>query len=149
MERPLVRNGTALVKIFLKVSKEEHRRRFEDRLEEPEKDWKFDPGDLAARGEWGAYMAAYEDMIRNTAAPPAPWYVIPADHKWVSRAAVAAALIDTMERPDLHYPPVTPEQEKATDLALQELRQERGDPRDESSGARPRAASLDHKYVWE
>ena len=125
IERYLARNGTAIVKIFLNVSKEEQLERFRDRLNRPEKHWKFDPGDIAARSEWDDYMAAYEAVIRNTAAPHAPWYVIPADDKWTCRAAVAAALIDTMERLDLHYPPVTPEQEKAIEAGRRALKKER------------------------
>jgi polyphosphate kinase 2 (PPK2 family) len=126
VERYLARNGTAVVKIFLNVSKEEQLKRFRDRLNRPEKHWKFDPSDLASRSEWDSYMAAYEDMIRHTATPHAPWYVIPADDKWVSRAAVAAALIDTMERLDLHYPEVTEAQQKAIEAARKTLRKEKG-----------------------
>ncbi|MFN4089142.1 MAG: polyphosphate kinase 2 family protein [Alphaproteobacteria bacterium] len=121
MERYLARNGTAIVKLFLNVSKEEQLRRFCDRLERPDKHWKFDPSDLESRGEWDRYMAAYEDMIRNTATPHAPWYVIPADDKWVCRAAVAAALIATMEPLGLRYPPVTPAQAKAIEAARRTL----------------------------
>lgn len=126
VERYLARNGTAVVKIFLNVSKEEQLKRFRDRLNRPEKHWKFDPSDLESRSEWDSYMAAYEDMIRHTATPHAPWYVIPADDKWVSRAAVAAALIDTMERLDLHYPEVTEAQQKAIEAARKTLRKEKG-----------------------
>lgn len=125
MERYLARNGTAIVKIFLNVSKEEQLKRFRDRLDRPDKHWKFDPSDLESRSEWDSYMAAYEDMIRHTATPHAPWYVIPADDKWVSRAAVAAALIDTMERLDLHYPEVTEAQQKAIEAARKALRKEK------------------------
>ena len=125
MERYLARNGTAIVKIFLNVSKEEQLKRFRDRLERPEKHWKFDPSDVESRSEWDSYMAAYEDMIRHTATPHAPWYVIPADDKWVSRAAVAAALIDTMERLDLHYPEVTEAQQKAIEAARKALKKEK------------------------
>ncbi len=125
VERYLARNGTAIVKIFLNVSKEEQLKRFRDRLERPEKHWKFDPSDLESRSEWDSYMAAYEDMIRHTATPHAPWYVIPADDKWVSRAAVAAALIDTMERLDLHYPEVTEAQQKAIEAARKALKKEK------------------------
>lgn len=124
VERYLARNGTAIIKIFLNLSKEEQLRRFRDRLNRPDKHWKFDAGDLKARDEWPAYMTAYEEMIRHTATPEAPWFVIPADDKWVSRAAVAAALIDMMERLDLHYPVVTPEQEEMIERARRRLQQE-------------------------
>ena len=104
IERYLARNGIAVVKFFLHISKDEQRKRFLDRLDQPEKNWKFEPGDVAERQHWGKYMAAYEDMIRNTATKHAPWYVVPADKKWYARLAVAAALIDTLERLDLKYP---------------------------------------------
>ena len=98
-ERHLARNGTLVLKFFLHVSKEEQRRRFLDRLEEPAKRWKFSMGDIAERKRWDEYMAAYEDMIRATSRPNAPWYVVPADHKWFTRLVVAAALIEALEGP--------------------------------------------------
>jgi len=105
-ERYLARNGTAVVKFFLHVSKEEQRRRFLDRLDEPAKRWKFSMGDVAERELWDRYMEAYEDMIRHTSTDEAPWYVIPADNKWFARLMVAGALVDTMERLDLEFPKV-------------------------------------------
>src|SRR5215510_7741158 len=105
-ERYLTRNGTKVVKFFLHVSKEEQRRRFLDRLEEPAKRWKFSMGDVTERKLWNRYMEAYQDMIRHTSTTDAPWYVIPADNKWFARLMVATALIDTMERLDLQYPKV-------------------------------------------
>jgi polyphosphate kinase 2 (PPK2 family) len=104
MERYLARNGVAVVKFFLHVSKEEQRKRFLDRLDEPAKNWKFSPGDVVERQHWDEYMDAYEDMIRNTATAHAPWYVVPADKKWFARLAVAAVLIDTLEGLDLKFP---------------------------------------------
>jgi PPK2 family polyphosphate:nucleotide phosphotransferase len=105
-ERYLARNGTLILKFFLHVSKEEQRRRFLDRLDDPAKRWKFSMGDVAERKLWDQYMEAYEDMIRHTSTEEAPWYVIPADNKWFARLAVAAALVDAMERLDLEFPKV-------------------------------------------
>jgi PPK2 family polyphosphate:nucleotide phosphotransferase len=93
VERHLGRNGIAVCKFFLHVSKDEQRQRFADRLNEPDKHWKFSPADLASRARWDEYMEAYEEMIRATATPEAPWHVVPADHKWFTRLVVAAALI--------------------------------------------------------
>jgi PPK2 family polyphosphate:nucleotide phosphotransferase len=105
-ERYLCRNGVMVRKFFLHLSKEEQRRRFLARLERPEKNWKFSTADLKERGYWKDYMKAYEDAIRNTATKHAPWYVIPADHKWFTRVAVAAAIITALEELDLHFPKV-------------------------------------------
>lgn len=117
----LARNGIAVCKFFLHVSKNEQRQRFVDRLNEPDKHWKFSPADLASRAHWVEYMKAYEEMIRATATPEAPWHVVPADHKWFTRLVVAAALIKKMESLDPHYPEPTPElkrQIKAARAAL-------------------------------
>jgi PPK2 family polyphosphate:nucleotide phosphotransferase len=97
-ERHLVRNGTQVLKFFLNVSRKEQRQRFLDRIDEPEKRWKFSLGDVEERKLWPRYMDAYEDMIRHTSTPEAPWYVVPADHKWFSRLVIATALRDTLER---------------------------------------------------
>jgi PPK2 family polyphosphate:nucleotide phosphotransferase len=105
-ERYLTRNGTKVLKFFLHISKEEQRRRFLDRLEEPAKRWKFSMGDVTERALWDRYMDAYEDMIRHTSTPEAPWYAIPADNKWFARLMVAAALIEAMEGLDLDFPKV-------------------------------------------
>jgi len=113
-ERYLGRNGIKVVKFFLHVSREEQRRRFLDRLEEPAKRWKFSMADVAERKLWDRYMDAYEDMIRHTSTADAPWYVIPADNKWFARLMVSAALIDTMEKLDLEFP-------KVEDAALREM----------------------------
>ena len=105
-ERHVARSGTAVLKFFLNVSRDEQRKRFLDRLEEPEKHWKFSTGDIAERALWDKYMAAYEDMIRETSRPEAPWYVVPADNKWFTRLVVAAAVVDAMENLDLKFPTV-------------------------------------------
>jgi PPK2 family polyphosphate:nucleotide phosphotransferase len=103
-ENHLAHNGTAICKFFLNVSRKEQKKRFLERIDDPAKNWKFSMGDVAERGRWDEYMAAYEDMIRNTSSPHAPWYVLPADHKWFTRLAVVAALIATMEKLDLAFP---------------------------------------------
>jgi PPK2 family polyphosphate:nucleotide phosphotransferase len=105
-EQHLARNGTLILKFFLNVSLEEQRRRFLDRIEEPAKRWKFSMGDIAERKLWPKYMEAYEDMIRETSRPEAPWFVVPADNKWFTRLVVAAAIGDAMERLDLAFPKV-------------------------------------------
>jgi PPK2 family polyphosphate:nucleotide phosphotransferase len=105
-ERYLARQGTVIRKFFLHVSKEEQKRRFLARLDEPEKHWKFAAADVRERQHWDDYMAAYEDMIRATAAPHAPWYVVPADNKWFTRLVVAAAVVKTLDDLDLQYPKV-------------------------------------------
>jgi len=109
VERHLVRNGTVVLKFFLHVSKAEQGRRLLSRLEDREKHWKFSPNDLAEREHWGQYMAGYEEMIRATATPQAPWHVIPADNKWFARLAVASAIVDALEGLDLAYPEPGPE----------------------------------------
>jgi len=103
-ERYLSRQGTVIRKFFLNVSKKEQKRRFLERIEEPEKNWKFSAADTKERGYWDDYMDAYEDAIRATATPDAPWYVVPADNKWFTRLVVAAAVVATLEELDLSYP---------------------------------------------
>jgi PPK2 family polyphosphate:nucleotide phosphotransferase len=105
-EKHLNRNGTAIVKFFLNVSKGEQKRRFLERADQPEKNWKFSSSDMAERAFWNEYQRAYEDMIRNTASRDSPWYVVPADNKWFSRVAVAAAVIDRLADLNLAYPKV-------------------------------------------
>jgi PPK2 family polyphosphate:nucleotide phosphotransferase len=105
-ERHLVRNGTVVLKFFLHVSKEEQRRRFLDRLDIPAKRWKFSMDDVRERKHWDDYQAAYVDMINATSRPSAPWYVVPADHKWFARLVVAAAAIEALDALDLHFPEV-------------------------------------------
>ena len=112
VERYLARNGIVVCKFFLNVSKKEQKRRFLERLENPEKNWKFSANDIKEREFWGEYMEAYEETIQNTATKEAPWYVVPADNKWFTRVVVAAAVIDTLAALDLRYPEVEPEKLK-------------------------------------
>jgi len=105
-ERHLAVNGTRPIKFFLNVSREEQRRRFLERIDEPAKRWKFSMDDVAERKLWDKYMEAYEDTIRNTSREDAPWYVVPADNKWFARLVVAAVLVDTLEALDLQFPKV-------------------------------------------
>jgi PPK2 family polyphosphate:nucleotide phosphotransferase len=123
-ERHLVRNGTVLLKFFLHVSKEEQKRRFLERLERPEKHWKFSTSDLAERGYWDRYMEVYEDALSATSTDWAPWYIVPADHKWVTRAVVADILTSTIQALDLKYPEVTAAQRKALAEARKRLHEE-------------------------
>jgi PPK2 family polyphosphate:nucleotide phosphotransferase len=106
IERFLTRNGYLVLKFFLHVSRNEQKKRFLERLDAPEKNWKFAAADVAERRHWAAYMAAYEDMIRNTATDYAPWYVVPADNKWFTRLVVVGAIIERMESLNLKYPEV-------------------------------------------
>jgi PPK2 family polyphosphate:nucleotide phosphotransferase len=108
-ERHLAESGTVIVKFWLNVSKEEQRERFLDRIEEPEKNWKFSARDVHERGFWDAYMQAYEDALNATSRPWAPWYAIPADSKSTMRMTVAEILVETLESLDLRYPKVGPE----------------------------------------
>jgi len=111
-EKHLARNGTKIVKIFLHVSKEEQKNRFLDRINRPDKHWKFASADIQERQYFDDYTKAYEEMIAATSTEYAPWYVIPADNKWVSRAAVATILAGTIEQLDLSWPAVTDQQKK-------------------------------------
>ncbi len=111
-ERYLANQGTAIVKVFLHVSRREQKKRFLERIDHPEKNWKFSSRDVAERGHWKDYMEAYEAAIRATAAPHAPWYVVPADNKWFSRLVVAGALLATLGALDLAFPSL-PAEEKA------------------------------------
>jgi len=111
-ERYLGDNGIVIRKFFLHLSRKEQKRRFLERVENPEKSWKFSSADLAERGYWKEYMKAYEEMIRETATEEAPWYVVPADNKWFTRVVVAAAVIDTLASLDLGYPQVGPEKRR-------------------------------------
>jgi PPK2 family polyphosphate:nucleotide phosphotransferase len=106
-ERYLSRNGIVIRKFFLHVSRDEQKKRFLERLDEPSRNWKFSGGDVRERGRWKEYMAAYEDAIRNTATPESPWYVVPADHKWFTRLVVSSAIIDALASLDLSYPKVS------------------------------------------
>jgi len=107
-ERYLGRNGTVIRKFFLHLSREEQKARFLERLSEPEKHWKFSAADVRERGHWEAYQRAYEDAIRATSTPEAPWYVVPADHKWFTRLVISAAILETLESLALAYPVLSP-----------------------------------------
>jgi PPK2 family polyphosphate:nucleotide phosphotransferase len=120
-ENYLANNGIIVRKFFLHVSKKEQKRRFLERLEKPEKNWKFSANDIRERAFWDDYMEAYEDMIRHTATKEAPWYVVPADNKWFTRVAVAAAIIETLVSLDLHYPKLSKEALEQLDQAKQAL----------------------------
>jgi len=121
VEKYLARNGVVIRKFFLHVSKEEQKQRFLARLDEPKKNWKFSPNDVVERDFWDDYQHAYEEAIRATATKHAPWYVIPADHKWFTRLAVAAAIVDTLARLELHYPVVDAKQRKSLRAARKKL----------------------------
>ena len=116
-ERHMTRSGTVIRKFFLNLSKKEQKRRFLERLDEPEKNWKFSAADIHERKYWDDYHEAYEDMIRNTATEEAPWYVVPADNKWFTRLVVSMVLVDTLESLDLSYPKVDPKKRKELEAA--------------------------------
>ena len=125
-ERYATRNGIAIVKFFLHLSKKEQKKRFLERLDNPDKNWKFSMADATERGFWGDYMAAYEDMIRNTATKHAPWYVVPADNKWFTRLVVAAAVHDTLDEMKLAFPEVDLEKRKELAAARVVLESDNG-----------------------
>ena len=120
-ERYMTRNGILIRKFFLNVSKKEQKRRFMARLDEPEKNWKFSAADIRERALWDDYMSAYEDMIRHTSTPEAPWHVVPADNKWFTRIAVAAAIVDTLTELKLAYPKLDPDKAKELTAARKAL----------------------------
>jgi PPK2 family polyphosphate:nucleotide phosphotransferase len=123
-ERHLVRNGTVVIKFFLHVSKDEQKRRFLERLDRPEKHWKFSTSDLAERAFWGNYQETYEDALEATTTEEAPWYVVPADSKWITRAVVADIITARIRSLDLRFPEVTKEQRLALTEAKSQLEQE-------------------------
>jgi PPK2 family polyphosphate:nucleotide phosphotransferase len=125
LERYLTRNGIVIRKFFLNVSKEEQRQRFLKRLEEPEKNWKFSEADVRERAYFKDYMDAYEDMIRHTATPEAPWYAVPADHKWFMHAVVSSAVVEALESLKLSYPVVDKDRRKELQAARAKLLRER------------------------
>jgi PPK2 family polyphosphate:nucleotide phosphotransferase len=121
----LMRQGTILLKFFLHVSREEQKRRFMERLDKPRKHWKFSSADIRERGFWGDYMHAFEEAIRATAAPHAPWFVVPADNKWFTRLVVAAAIVEAVEKLDLTYPKIDAAKKKELAAARAALARER------------------------
>jgi PPK2 family polyphosphate:nucleotide phosphotransferase len=124
-ERHLVRNGTRILKFFLHVSKEEQRKRFLDRIDEPAKRWKFSMGDVAERKLWDKYQHAYEDLIRQTSRPEAPWFVVPADHKWFTRMVVAGALAQELQALGLDFPKIEGKALKELQEAAKALKEEK------------------------
>jgi PPK2 family polyphosphate:nucleotide phosphotransferase len=123
-ERYLSNQGTVVLKFFLHLSKEEQRKRFLARIDEPEKNWKFSMSDIKERGHWSEYQEAYEQAIRATAAPHAPWYVVPADNKWFTRLAVCAAIVAALEDLDLKFPVLSDDQKAALETARRLLTDE-------------------------
>ena len=117
-ERYLARNGTIILKFFLNVSKEEQRKRFLDRLEQPAKNWKFSMGDITERALWTRYQAVYQEIVRHTSTAMAPWHVVPADHKWFARVVIGSAIVSALEKLDLKFP-------KADKASLEEFKQVR------------------------
>jgi PPK2 family polyphosphate:nucleotide phosphotransferase len=105
-ERYLSRNGTVILKFFLNVSKEEQRQRFLDRLDDPAKNWKFSMNDIHERARWQRYQAVYQDIVRHTSTTVAPWYVVPADHKWFARVVIGSVVVAALESLGLHFPHV-------------------------------------------
>lgn len=120
-ERYLTRNGVVILKFFLHISKEEQKQRFLARIDDPAKNWKFSLKDANEREHWDKYMHAYEETIKHTATKYAPWYVVPADHKWFTRLVVAAAVVETLDSLDLEYPTLSKEELKELDAAKQAL----------------------------
>ncbi|WP_269851858.1 polyphosphate kinase 2 family protein [Methanosarcina horonobensis] len=131
-EKYLVDNGIIVVKIFLYVSKEAQKERFLERAMMPEKNWKFSAADMKERAFWDDYIDAYEDMFNHTSTEWAPWHIVPADHKWFTRLAVAAVLYNTMENLNLAYPTISEQQKQALLVAKKELENEDGGSKDKS-----------------
>lgn len=123
-EQHLSRNGTKILKFFLNISKEEQRQRFLDRINKPNKNWKLSPSDVAERAHWDKYMDAFEECINATSTKWAPWYVIPADHKWVSRSLVARILVETINSLGLKFPEVSPAGKQAIAESKKQLESE-------------------------
>jgi len=123
-ERYLARQGTVVLKFFLNLSKQEQKRRFLSRLDEPDKNWKFSSGDLAERGYWDAYQSAYQEAIAATAQPHAPWFVVPADNKWFTRLVVVAAMTEALDGLGLKSPQVSDQERAALQLAREKLEAE-------------------------
>jgi PPK2 family polyphosphate:nucleotide phosphotransferase len=117
-ERYLTRNGTVILKFFLNVSKEEQRERFLGRLDQPSKNWKFSMADVSERALWAKYQAAYQEVVRHTSTPLAPWHVVPADHKWFARVVIGSTIVNALDRLDLKFP-------KVDEASLQEFKEVR------------------------
>jgi PPK2 family polyphosphate:nucleotide phosphotransferase len=111
-EELLAKSGTTILKFFLYISKAEQKRRFEERLRDPAKNWKFSMGDVKEREYWDDYIRAYEEVLSRCSTPWAPWYVVPAEHKWYRNLVVSGTIVDALERLDMHYPPPLPDADK-------------------------------------
>src|ERR1700761_2407742 len=133
-ERYLSRNGTMILKFFLNVGKEEQRQRFLDRLDEPAKNWKFSMADINERGYWDRYQAVYQDIVRHTSRATAPWYVVPADHKWFARVVIGSAIVSALEGLNLRFP-------RADKASLQEFEQVREALENEGKGRAKKTAA--------
>ncbi len=125
-EHYLAHNGIVVRKFFLHLSKEEQKKRFLKRIEEPEKNWKFSASDVSERQHWDQYMEAYEDMVRHTSTEHAPWYVVPADHKWFTRLVVSSAIIQALEECQPAFPTVDEERRKELEAARKMLEKDQG-----------------------
>jgi PPK2 family polyphosphate:nucleotide phosphotransferase len=123
-ERHLVRNGTVVLKFFLNVSKKQQKQRLLKRLENPDKQWKFSVTDLSERSKWEDYMEAYEDVLNQTSTEWAPWYIVPADKKWVTHASISEIIVSQIQKLDLKYPVLSKEQYAALEKAKTELKKE-------------------------
>ena len=134
IERYLMRNGTVILKFFLNISKREQRERFLDRLDEPSKNWKFSMNDISECALWPRYMAVYQDIVRHTSTSAAPWYVVPADHKWFARVVIGSAMVSTLETLNLRFP-------RADAASLQEFKQVRTALENEGDGKNKKAKS--------
>jgi len=121
----LTRQGVVILKFYLNLSRKEQKKRFMERLDKPDKNWKFSASDVRERRYWDDYMHAYEEAIQTTASKDAPWFVVPADNKWFTRLVVAAAIVEAVEELDLKYPKVTAEQKKDLAAARAELEAEK------------------------
>jgi len=134
VERYLARNGTVILKFFLNISKEEQRKRFLDRLDDPSKNWKFSMADVAERALWNRYMAVYQDIVRHTSTEVAPWHVVPADHKWFARVVIGSAIVSTLDTLNLRFP-------RADKASLQEFKNVRKALLEEGKGGAKKAAA--------
>jgi PPK2 family polyphosphate:nucleotide phosphotransferase len=123
-ERHLVRNGTVVLKFFLNLSKKRQKQRLLKRLEDPDKNWKFSVTDLSERSKWDDYMEAYEEMLNMTSTEWAPWYIIPADKKWVAHASISEIIVSQINKLDLKYPVLSKDQTAALEKAKAELEKE-------------------------
>jgi len=139
-ERYLSRNGTVVLKFFLHISKEEQRQRFLDRLDQPSKNWKFSMNDVTERARWHRYQAVYQDILRHTSTPAAPWYIVPGDHKWFARVVIGSVIVSTLARLDLKFP-------RADKASLEEFDAVRKALEHEGKGGSKAAANKDAKLA--